>query len=115
MAANEIVFRVKVEKDGNLKVTAKEADAAAKSTKGLGKETDKLNNKRSNYQKVEKGVGQAGLSTAKGFSKQASTITGGLVPAYAILAANIFAIKCSTSRSTRKRFCKAGQCCGPNL
>ena len=97
MAANEIVFRVKVEKDGNLKVTAKEADAAAKSTKGLGKETDKLNNKRSNYQKVEKGVGQAGLSTAKGFSKQASTITGGLVPAYAILAANIFAITAAFS------------------
>ena len=92
MAANEIVFRVKVEKDGNLKVTAKEADAAAKSTKGLGTETDTLNKKRGEYQKVEKGVGQAGLSTAKSFSKQAGAISGGLVPAYAVLAANIFAI-----------------------
>ena len=39
-----------------------------------------------------KGVGQAGLSTAKSFSKQAGAISGGLVPAYAVLAANIFAI-----------------------
>ena len=92
MAANEIVFSVKVQKDGNLKVIAKDSDAAAKGTEKLGKETDSLSKKRSGYQKVEKGVGQAGLSTAKGFSKQAGIISSGLVPAYAVLAANIFAI-----------------------
>lgn len=92
MAANEIVFSVKVQKDGNLKVIAKDAEAAAGGTEKLGKETDNLSKKRRSYQKVEKGVGQAGLSTAKGFSKQAGAISGGLVPAYAILAANIFAI-----------------------
>ena len=92
MATNEIVFSVKVQKDGNLKVIAKDAEAAAGGTEKLGKQTDSLSKKRSNYQKVEKGVGQAGLSTAKGFSKQAGAISGGLVPAYAILAANIFAI-----------------------
>lgn len=92
MASNEIVFSVKVQKDGNLKVVAKDAEKAAKSTEKLGSSTDTLNKKRSQYQKIEKGVGQAGLSSAKGFSKQAGAITGGLVPAYAVLAANIFAI-----------------------
>ena len=92
MAANEIVFSVKVQKDGNLKVIAKDSDAAAKGTKELGDQTDNLSKKRTNFQKVEKGVGQAGLSTAKGFSKQAGIISSGLVPAYAVLAANIFAI-----------------------
>jgi len=92
VAANEITFKVKVEKDGNLKVIAKDSEAAAQGTEKLGKETDKLSKKRSGYQKVEKGVGQAGLSTAKGFSKQAGAISSGLVPAYAVLAANIFAI-----------------------
>lgn len=92
MATNEIIFSVKVQKDGNLKVIAKDAEKAASGTEKLGKETDKLAKKRTNYQKVEKGVGQAGLSSAKGFSKQAGAISGGLVPAYAILAANIFAI-----------------------
>ena len=92
MAANEITFKVKVEKDGSLKMVAGDAEKASKSTDKLNKSTDNLTKKRTQYQKVEKGVGQAGLSTAKGFSKQAGAITGGLVPAYAILAANVFAI-----------------------
>lgn len=92
MAANEIVFKIKVDKDGSLDIVAKDATNAAKSTEKLGKSTDTLNKKRGQYQKVEKGVGQAGLSTAKSFSKQAGAISGGLVPAYAVLAANIFAI-----------------------
>ena len=35
MASNSITFKVKVEKDGNLKVVAKEADKASKSTDDL--------------------------------------------------------------------------------
>ena len=92
MAANEITFKIKVEKDGSLKMVAGDAERASKSTDKLNKATDNLNSKRTQYQKVEKGVGQAGLSTAKSFSKQAGAISGGLVPAYAVLAANIFAI-----------------------
>ena len=92
MAANEITFKIKVEKDGSLKMVAGDAERASKSTDKLNKSTDNLNSKRTQYQKVEKGVGQAGLSTAKSFSKQAGAISGGLVPAYAVLAANIFAI-----------------------
>ena len=90
--ANEITFKVKLTDDGGLKVVAKEAEKASKATDKLGKSTETLNRARNRHHKVEKGVGQAGLSTAKGFSKQAGAITGGLVPAYAVLAANVFAI-----------------------
>lgn len=90
--ANEITFKVKLTDDGGLKVVAQEAEKASKATDKLGKSTETLNRARNRHQKVEKGVGQTGLSTAKGFSKQAGAITGGLVPAYAVLAAHIFAI-----------------------
>lgn len=93
--ANEIIFKVKVEKDGNLKVIAKDSEKAAKSTDNLGKSTDNLSKSRSKYHKAEKGVGQAGLSSAKSFSKMNQTIgsgSSGLVGAYAVLAANIFAL-----------------------
>ena len=39
-----------------------------------------------------KGVGQASSGATKNFSKMSQGITGGLVPAYATLAANVFAI-----------------------
>ena len=65
MASNSITFKVKVEKDGSLKVVAKEAKSASKATDDLGKSTDNLTNKRNKFNKVEKGVGQTGLSTAK--------------------------------------------------
>jgi len=93
--ANSITFKVKVEKDGNLKVVAKEAGAASKATDNLGKSTDRLSKSRSNYHKQEKGVGQAGLSSAKSFSKMQQTMgsgSSGLVGAYAVLAANVFAL-----------------------
>ena len=40
MASNSITFKVKVEKDGSLKVVAKEAKSASKATDDLGKSTD---------------------------------------------------------------------------
>ena len=95
MASNSITFKVKVEKDGSLKVVAKEAKSASKATDDLGTSTDTLSKKRDKFNKVEKGVGQTGLSTAKSFSKMRDAIGGGssgLVGAYAVLAANIFAL-----------------------
>jgi hypothetical protein len=94
VASNEITIKVNVQKDGNLKLTAKEADQAAKSTDKLGKSTDRTTKARNRYNKAEKGVGQAGLSSGKAFSKMNQTMGGGggLVAAYAVLAANIFAL-----------------------
>ena len=95
MASNSITFKVKVEKDGSLKVVAKEAKSATKATDDLGKSTDTLTKKRDKFNKVEKGVGQTGLSSGKALSKMKQAIGGGssgLVGAYAVLAANIFAL-----------------------
>lgn len=99
--ANEVKLTLKVDDNGSLAIVAKEAKSAAGATDKLAKSSEKLNRTRNNYNKVEKGVGQAGLSTAKGFSKQASTISGGLVPAYAVLAANIFAITAAFNALSR--------------
>ena len=92
--ANTITFKVKVEKDGNLSVIAKQAEKAAKNTDKLGASTDKTTKARNRFNKAEKGVGQAGLSSGKAFSKMNQTMGGGggLVAAYAVLAANIFAL-----------------------
>ena len=93
--ANEINLKIKVGDDGTLNIVAKEANKAAKATDNLGKSTDKLNRTRDKTHKQEKSLHQAGLSGGKAFSKQAQTINGGsssLVGAYAVLAANIFAL-----------------------
>ncbi|MBR19292.1 MAG: hypothetical protein CMA64_03990 [Euryarchaeota archaeon] len=93
--ANEINLKIKVGDDGTLNIVAKEAKKAAKATDELGRSTDRVSKSRSKYHKAEKGVGQAGLSSAKSFSKMNQTIgsgSSGLVGAYAVLAANIFAL-----------------------
>jgi len=90
--ANQVKLTIKVGDDGSLDVVAKNAKKAAKETDKLGKSTDGLSKKRNNYNKLEKGTAQLGANTTKSFSKQAQTIGSGLVPAYATLAANVFAI-----------------------
>ena len=95
MAANEITFKVKVTKDGSLKVVAKDADKAAKGTEKLGKATDETTKARNRYSRGEKGVAQAGMNSTKSFSKMRDVMGGGssgLVGAYATLAANVFAL-----------------------
>ena len=90
--ANQVKLTIKVGDDGSLDVVAKNAKKAAKETDKLGKSTDGLSKKRNNYNKLEKGTAQLGANTTKSFAKQAQTIGSGLVPAYATLAANVFAI-----------------------
>ncbi len=95
MAANEITFKIKVTKDGNLKVIAKDAEKAAKGTEKLGKSTDQTTKARDRFSRGEKGVAQAGMNTTKSFSKMRDAMGGGssgLVGAYATLAANVFAL-----------------------
>tara|TARA_E500000331_G_scaffold297623_1_gene297015 strand:- start:5307 stop:9638 length:4332 start_codon:yes stop_codon:yes gene_type:complete len=93
--SNEVRLKIKIGDDGTLKVVAKEAKKATKATDELGQSTDRVTKSRNKYHKAEKGVGQAGLSSAKSFSKMNQTIgsgSSGLVGAYAVLAANIFAL-----------------------
>lgn len=71
--------------DGSLKAIAGDAEKAAKSTDKATKSADK-------YSKKNKGVAGATANGTKAFSKMTTGITGGLVPAYATLAANVFAL-----------------------
>jgi len=92
VAGNEIKLTLRVDDKGSLSIVAKEAKAAAAGVDKLDRSTKSANKSRSNYQRVEKGVAGATSNSTKAFSKQAQAIGGGLVPAYAVLAANVFAI-----------------------
>jgi len=93
VAANEVKLTIKIGDDGSLDIVAKKAKKATKETEKLADASEKVRKSRNRYSKGEKGVAQAGLSSAKSFSKMQSSMTGsgGLVPAYATLAANVFA------------------------
>lgn len=92
--ANTVNLKIKISDDGSLSVTAKNAEKAAAATEKLGKSTDKTSRARNKYSKGEKGVAGATSNSTKAFSKMRNSMTGegGLVPAYATLAANVFAV-----------------------
>lgn len=94
MAANEVKLTIKVGDNGSLDVVAKKAKKAAKETEEVGKATDKTTKSRNRFNKGEKGVAGATNNSTKAFSKMRDSMTGGggLVPAYATLAANVFAL-----------------------
>lgn len=71
--------------DGSLKAIGKDAEKAAKGT-------DKATKSADNYSKKNKGVAGATSNSTKAFSKMTTGISTGLVPAYATLAANVFAL-----------------------
>ena len=83
--ADTITVKFKVMEDGSLKAIGQDAEKAAKST-------DKATKSSDNYSKKQKGVAGATSNSTKAFSKMTTGITGGLVPAYATLAANVFAV-----------------------
>ena len=83
--ANTIKVTYKVNEDGSLERISKKAEKAARST-------DNITQSRNRYNKVEKGAAQITSNSTKAFAKQAGAIGSGLVPAYATLAANIFAL-----------------------
>ena len=83
--ANEIKLKIKVDDDGNLKVVGKSAEKAAKGLDQTGRAAQTADRRL-------KGAAQASANGTKNFSKLAQGISGGLVPAYATLAAQIFAI-----------------------
>jgi hypothetical protein len=79
-------IKIKINVDGkDIELTKKQANK-------LGKELDKTGTSAHSADRRLKGVAQASSNSTKNFSKMAQGISGGLVPAYATLAANIFAI-----------------------
>jgi len=79
----DLIF--KIGDDGTLKIF--EGD-----TKKAGKAVDNLSRSEQTLNRNFKGASRQSSNQTKNFSKMAQGITGGLVPAYATLAANIFAI-----------------------
>ena len=90
--ANTVNLKIKIDDDGSLSIVAKEASTAKKKVEDLGKATDGAAKSSDNWSKKNKGVAQATANGTKAFSKMTTGITGGLVPAYATLAANVFAL-----------------------
>ena len=84
MAKNTVKTDFIVDDKGSIKKLGREADKTSKSTKNLA------NNARTADRNI-KGAAQASSNGTKNFSKMAQGV-GGLVGAYATLAANIFAI-----------------------
>lgn len=85
MANNTIQVTYKVNEDGSLEKIATKANKAAAATEKAGKASD-------NFNKQQKGVAGATSNSTKAFSKMTNGINSGLVPAYATLAANVFAV-----------------------
>lgn len=90
--ANTVTLQVKINDNGDLQLLSSNAQKAAASTDKLGKATDGAGKKGDQFQKQYKGVAGATSNSTKAFSKMTTGITSGLVPAYAVLAANIFAL-----------------------
>lgn len=83
--ANNIKITVKVDDDGTLKLVARDA---TKAKAGL----DGVSNSARQADRNLKGAAQASSNGSKNFSKMAQGMTGGLVPAYASVAAQVFAL-----------------------
>jgi len=83
--AREVKVNIIVDDDGTMRLTEKSAQKLGKSINSVGVAAATADRRL-------KGTAQASSNTTKNFSKMAQGITGGLVPAYATLAANIFAI-----------------------
>lgn len=62
------------------------------SLKKLGKDADKASKSLGTMDRQTKGAAKASANATKNFSKMSQGITGGLVPAYATLAASLFAV-----------------------
>lgn len=99
MANNNVTINIVLDDKGSLKKVTSSAQKTAQSFNQVAASANKatkahsgLNVKQNTTNKLEKSLYQNNLSAAKGFSKQAQTLGGTLVPAYATLAANIFAL-----------------------
>jgi len=90
--ANTVTLTVKINDNGDLQLLSSNAEKAAKSTDKLSKSSDKAAKSGAEQTKQNKGVAGATSNSTKAFSKMTTGITGGLVPAYAVLAANVFAL-----------------------
>ena len=96
MAQDKVVFEIIATAKG-VKVVQQQTDKLAKSSDKASKSTDRLSKSRDNYNRKEKGAAGISSNQTKNFSKMQQSVdggggAGGLVRAYALLAANVFAL-----------------------
>ena len=96
MADGKVIFEIHASAKG-VKVVQQQTDKLAKSSDSADKSTKKLTKSRDAYHRREKGAAQISSNSTKNFSKMQQGIdggggSGGLVRAYALLAANVFAL-----------------------
>lgn len=85
MADFKVVGKIVIDDNNNLKIVGAKAKKSAK-------EVDKLGSSAHTADRRLKGAAQASSNASKNFSKMSQGISGGLVPAYATLAASLFAL-----------------------
>ena len=90
--ADTITVKFKILEDGTLQAIGKDAEKASAALNKTSQSTDRATNSADKYSKKNKGVANATSNSTKAFSKMTTGISGGLVPAYATLAANVFAL-----------------------
>ena len=92
--ANEIKLTLKVDDKGGLSIVGKKAKKTKDEVEKLGKAQKNYNRQQDAFHKKEKALTQGTLSQGRAMSKLNQTIgsgSSGLVGAYAVLAANVFA------------------------
>ena len=85
-------IQIDIEVNGKMQKATVEAGKLRKQLDGVSKGQDKVSKSSRTADRNLKGAAQASSNSTKNFSKMAQGITGGLVPAYATLAANLFAV-----------------------
>ena len=98
MADGKVVFELELRQKGDkVQIVQRQTEKLADSTENLDRKRRKLNKTTDAYNRREKGAAQISSNSTKNFSKMAQNIdggggSGGLVRAYALLAANVFAL-----------------------
>ena len=90
--ANEIILNIKVDDNGTLSIVGNEAEAASDKLDKVTDSTDKAGKSQNTLRRNLHGTAKMTSNSTKGFAKMSQGITGGLVPAYAVLASNVFAL-----------------------
>lgn len=92
MASNEIKIKIKVDDDGSLSLVQKKSKGAADAIDDVGGAAERTGKSARTADRNLKGLSKQSANAQKNFSKMQQGMTGGLVPAYAILASNVFAL-----------------------
>ena len=98
MATNKVLIELQlIQKGGKVAIVQKETEKLGRATDKLDQKRKKLTKTTDAYNRREKGTAQISSNSTKNFSKMAQSVdggsgSGGLVRAYALLAANVFAL-----------------------